>query len=199
MSGRLEEYPIFWPSDLSFFSSPRDKWTKGETEAWAEWLRGSVLPRTDQLRTFLRVAPDLPAPEQFAAASKAAVDLTTDDPSALLDAKTPTEIDLRGHTVHVEASAVPSALTFSLGVDLALLMARLLLETHQGGTWEIVWKPRDHVSYRNPVLTWPTGAQLDPFQFGRGFANRLANRDLDDAYVRRLYANWEAMTADDKR
>jgi hypothetical protein len=193
---RLAQYPTFWPGDLPFFVQERTTWTNEQTEAWAAWLQRAIEPRTDYLLEFFGIPKTLVQMERFAATAGRAAELCGSDPDAISAAHSPSEVVVRGHTLKLQPRALPSGYALALGVDLGLLKGRLLMEAHPGLVWQIIWKPRNRVDYRNPVLTWGTKGSYDPYGSGLGFASQLANRELDREKAERLYATWDQMICD---
>ncbi len=210
---RVEQYPVFWPGDLPFFASERAGWTRTQTEEWSDWLQKAIVPRTDHLLRFFGAAPSPLGRECFAAVVEAAVLLCDADSEAISAERSSTEVTVRGRTVSVESRTLPSGFTLGIGIDLGLLVGRSLFEAHADLLkWEIVWKPKDDASYRNPVLTWGTKMRFDPYHLGLILAyelvdhaidgasispaTRLARRKLDREEAERLYDNWDQLIRD---
>lgn len=194
---RLPHYPTFWPGDLPFFIQERTTWTKEQTEAWAAWLQRAIEPRTDYLLGFFGIPKTLAPMERFAAAASSAAELCSSDPDAISAERSPSEVIVRGHTLQLQPRALPSGFSLALGIDLGLLMGRLLLETHHDRlSWQIRWKPKNAIDYRNPILVWGTKICVDPYGFGLGLASQLANRELDRTEAEGLYALWDQMIRD---
>lgn len=193
MSLSVAQYPIFWPGDLPFFVSERSTWTKAQTEEWAAWLQRVVVPRTDFLLRFFSVDPALPSRERFAETVARAAALCASDPEAISAAPRERTIQLRGHVETIDVGPQPSGFALAIGIDLGLLAARSLQADYpETLSWEIIWKPKNDVSFRNPVLRSTTSSdKLDPLLIGQTLAAKLANGKIDREGAARQYPVWE--------
>jgi hypothetical protein len=150
-------------------------------------------PRADFLLEFFSVDPSLPSRERFARTAASAAILCASDPDAVSDFSTEKKIVLRGHVSTLDVGSQPSGFALAIGIDLGLLAVRSLLADHpETLSWETVWKPKDDVSFRNPVLRSTVSAdRMDPMLIGQVLAVKLVQGMVDEEAAGQQYSVWE--------
>lgn len=170
------EYPLFLPPPELASRTPRE-WTRAEAEANLEWLKANLDARVGKLLDYLGEGDlGLTADALAHLGSRIAEELH----NAQFSTESHDHVDLTNRG-------------YALAADSGLLVAKMLIRDCNGLVqWDIVWAPKDDMSFQRPVLTGFGRLHLDPIAGSIGEAfGVLRGKRAGDAWAK-IYQFWRS-------
>jgi len=135
----LPSYPPFLGPPQLRDKEP-EKWSREEADLNLEWLKGVIKPRSENLLSYFNVIPGNNRENTLYRLGKELARV----------AWSTRFVTTQGSTTDPDYRLTDEG--YALTADIGLLLARYVLEECPNTDWEIVRKPKKHVSYNLPVL-----------------------------------------------